>query len=125
MFAGLILSLGGERNHRKTKVCVQLQVKGFNKKQKGQQGKKQNKLRRGIHKMATSACIPRVTATTKTNTCAYNTITYMHNETRQSGGSEWYKQTVMMENSWECDKWQVCGVKGNESRRKGDGDLWW
>ncbi len=24
----------------------------------------------------------------------------------------------MMGNSWECDKWQVCGVKGNESRRR-------
>ncbi len=30
-----------------------------------------------------------------------------------------------MGNSWECDEWQVCGVKANESRRKGDGDLWW
>ncbi len=59
----LLLSLGGERNHRKIGLgpTGKRQVKGFNK-QKGQQGKKQNKLRKGIHKTSTSACIPRVTA---------------------------------------------------------------
>ncbi len=36
----------GERNHRKTEVWVQLQVKGFNKQQKGH---KQNKLRQQVN----------------------------------------------------------------------------
>ncbi len=43
MLNGFILSRGGERNHCKTEVWVQLQVKGFNKQQKGQQKTKQVK----------------------------------------------------------------------------------
>ncbi len=30
-----------------------------------------------------------------------------------------------MGNSWECDEWQVCGVRAIESRKTGGGDLWW
>ncbi len=31
----------------------------------------------------------------------------------------------MMGNSWECDEWQVSGVRAIESGKMGDGDLWW
>ncbi len=30
-----------------------------------------------------------------------------------------------MGNSWECEEWQVCGVRAIESRKTGGGDLWW
>ncbi len=30
-----------------------------------------------------------------------------------------------MWNSWECEEWQVCGIRAIESRKIGGGHLWW
>ncbi len=45
--------------------------------------------------------------------------------THTSGEWEETIRSVTMGNSWGCNKWQVYGFWAIESRRMGDGDLWW